>query len=82
MPGSLPCALAGSARKPRTFPEPFGESNSTVLALSRESSLATCWASANLGLSASSSMLAVMPPTANFAALARKARRSIEPWTY
>jgi hypothetical protein len=53
-----------------------------VLALSRASSSATCRASANLGLSASSSMLAVMPPAANCAALARKARRSITPWTY
>src|SRR5665213_1545541 len=48
----------------------------------RASVLATCSASANFGLSASSRPAAVTPPTANLAAPSRKPRRSIPPCTY
>src|SRR5262249_3520189 len=48
----------------------------------RESSGLTTCASRNVGLSSSSSIAAVTPPTAYFAALSRKPRRSIAPWTY
>ena len=48
----------------------------------RGSSPRTCCACANFGLSASSSIAAVVPPTAKRAAPSRKPRRSMPPCTY
>ena len=62
-------------------PDPVGEGYSTYWAESRASSFGTCWASAKRGFKASSSMAAVMPPTANLDARSMKPRRSRAPWT-